>query len=167
MNIENQKKFFTIILMVILFSVTLDIYQDWGEGYSIAHISTEILSILTVIIGLAFLWTNHKVLNSELISTKENLKLSEEEAGKWKKENETLIKGLSSAIEKQLLEWQLTPSEKEIAFMLLKGLSLKEIADVRSVSERTVRQQSISIYQKANLAGRAELSAFFLEDLLK
>jgi hypothetical protein len=29
-----------------------------------------------------------------------------------------------------------------------------------------VRQQAIAVYRKSGLAGRAELSAFFLEDLL-
>jgi DNA-binding NarL/FixJ family response regulator len=47
----------------------------------------------------------------------------------------------------------------------LKGLSHKEIAEVRRTSERTVRQQAREVYGKAQLAGRAELSAFFLEDL--
>lgn len=37
---------------------------------------------------------------------------------------------------------------------------------MRRTSERTVRQQALSVYRKAKLAGRAELSAFFLEDLL-
>ncbi len=33
-------------------------------------------------------------------------------------------------------------------------------------SERTVRQHAIAVYSKSGLAGRAELAAFFLEDLL-
>ena len=37
---------------------------------------------------------------------------------------------------------------------------------MRETSERTVRQQSLAVYRKAGLTGRAELSAFFLEDLL-
>ncbi len=37
---------------------------------------------------------------------------------------------------------------------------------MRESSERTVRQQARAIYGKANLSGRAALSAFFLEDLL-
>jgi DNA-binding NarL/FixJ family response regulator len=53
-----------------------------------------------------------------------------------------------------------------VALLLLKGLSTKEIAAVRAVSERTVREQSGAVYTKANLTGRAALSAFFLEDLL-
>jgi DNA-binding NarL/FixJ family response regulator len=50
--------------------------------------------------------------------------------------------------------------------LLLKGLSHKEIANLRSTSEATIRQQAASIYQKSSLSGRAALSAFFLEDLL-
>ena len=33
-------------------------------------------------------------------------------------------------------------------------------------SDRTVRQQAVEVYRKSGLSGRAELSAFFLEDLL-
>jgi DNA-binding NarL/FixJ family response regulator len=61
----------------------------------------------------------------------------------------------------------LTEAEREVALLLLKGLSNKEIAAVRAASERTVsREQAQSIYSKAGLTGRATLSAFFLEDLL-
>jgi DNA-binding NarL/FixJ family response regulator len=48
---------------------------------------------------------------------------------------------------------------------LLKGLSHKEVAIIRDVSDATIRQQARSIYQKAGVAGRHELAAFFLEDL--
>jgi len=52
-----------------------------------------------------------------------------------------------------------------VTLLLLKGLSHKEVATARAVSERTVREQSRSIYNKSGLTGRAALSAFFLEDL--
>ena len=50
--------------------------------------------------------------------------------------------------------------------MLLKGLEHKQIAAIQGKSERTVRQHAIAVYKKSGLGGRAELSAFFLEDLL-
>jgi DNA-binding NarL/FixJ family response regulator len=53
-----------------------------------------------------------------------------------------------------------------VALLLLKGLSLKEVAAVRATAERTIRAQARSVYSKAGLTGRAALSAFFLEDLL-
>jgi DNA-binding CsgD family transcriptional regulator len=66
----------------------------------------------------------------------------------------------------QFSRWHLTEAEREVALLLLKGLSLKEIATVRATTERTVRAQARSLYSKAGLTGRAALSAFFLEDLL-
>jgi DNA-binding NarL/FixJ family response regulator len=53
-----------------------------------------------------------------------------------------------------------------VGFLLLKGFSLKEIADFRDTKVKTVQQQSQSIYQKTGLVSRSELAAFFLEDLL-
>ena len=44
--------------------------------------------------------------------------------------------------------------------LLLKGLSLKEVAQVRSTSERTIRAQARALYGKAGVTGRAALSAF-------
>jgi DNA-binding NarL/FixJ family response regulator len=50
--------------------------------------------------------------------------------------------------------------------LLLKGLSHKEVAKVRSVSEATARQQARAVYKKGGLSGRHDLAAFFLEDLM-
>jgi DNA-binding CsgD family transcriptional regulator len=87
-------------------------------------------------------------------------------AESWRRETEVLAAGLGRAIDAQFQAWRLTDAEREVALLLLKGLSLREIAGLRETSERTVRQQSLAVYRKAGLAGRADLSAFFLEDLL-
>jgi DNA-binding NarL/FixJ family response regulator len=50
--------------------------------------------------------------------------------------------------------------------MLLKGYGHKEIAGLTGRSERTVRQHAGAAYEKAGLAGRAELAAYFLNDLM-
>ena len=84
----------------------------------------------------------------------------------WRDETRALLKGLGEAIDRQFLTWKLTEAEREVGLLILKGLSLREIAAVRVTSERTIRAQARSIYAKAGLSGRAALSAFFLEDLL-
>ena len=63
--------------------------------------------------------------------------------------------------------WSLTTAEREVALLMLKGLRHKDIASLRGTSERTVRQQALTIYKKAHLDGRTDLAAFFLEDLLQ
>lgn len=76
------------------------------------------------------------------------------------------MEGLSRAIEMQLLAWGLNDAERTTALYLLKGVSHKDIATATNRSESTIRQHAVEIYRKSGLAGRAELSAFFLEDLL-
>jgi DNA-binding CsgD family transcriptional regulator len=95
-----------------------------------------------------------------------DLEVARAEGAQWRTDMREVLKGLGSAIDAQFERWQLTPAEREVAMLMLKGLSHKEIAAVREASERTVRQQARAIYGKANLSGRAALSAFFLEDLL-
>jgi DNA-binding CsgD family transcriptional regulator len=88
------------------------------------------------------------------------------ESTQWKENSKKYIEGLSHSIDEQLDHWGLTKSEKEIAFLLIKGFSLKEIAEFRQTTEKTTRGQATSIYAKSGLTGRSQLSAFFLEDLL-
>ncbi len=73
---------------------------------------------------------------------------------------------LSQVIQKDFEEWKLTESEKEVAILLIKGLSMNEIGDLRGVKEKTVRQQATSIYTKSKCPNRHELAAKFIEDLL-
>jgi DNA-binding CsgD family transcriptional regulator len=74
--------------------------------------------------------------------------------------------GLAQIVDRTFAAWGLSPVEAQVGFLLLKGFSTKEIAGIRGTSERTVRDQAQAVYRKAGLAGRAELAAWFLEDLL-
>jgi len=73
---------------------------------------------------------------------------------------------LLAVMEAQFKEWGLSPSEWEVALLLIKGLSVQEIADIRQSQPGTVKSQSNAVYRKADLAGRSELVAYFVEDLL-
>lgn len=66
----------------------------------------------------------------------------------------------------QFAKWGLSPSESEVALLLIKGLSMREISQARQVKEKTVRQQATSVYAKSGYAGRHELVAHFIEDLM-
>ena len=69
-------------------------------------------------------------------------------------------------MQKQFEIWLLTKSEQEVVIGLLKGLSFREIAELRGTREKTVRQQAMSVYKKAGVSGRNELAAWFFEDML-
>ncbi|MFN5998483.1 MAG: LuxR family transcriptional regulator [Paracoccaceae bacterium] len=73
---------------------------------------------------------------------------------------------LSDVIEGQFLAWALTPAERDVGLLALKGLDVAEIAELRGAAQGTVRAQLTRIYSKAGVSGRAQFAAFFVEDLL-
>ena len=73
---------------------------------------------------------------------------------------------LSDVIAAQFVEWRLTPAERDVGMLALKGLDVAEIAAARGAAQGTVRAQLTSIYAKAGVSGRAQFAAFFVEDLL-
>jgi DNA-binding CsgD family transcriptional regulator len=66
-------------------------------------------------------------------------------------------------VEACFLRWRLTRAEQEVAWLLLKGVSLQDIGAARNTSPRTARDQASAVYRKAGVAGRAELSALLLD----
>ena len=73
---------------------------------------------------------------------------------------------LSDVIEGQFTAWTLTPAERDVGLLALKGLDVAEIAELRGAAQGTVRAQLTRIYSKAGVSGRAQFAAFFVEDLL-
>jgi DNA-binding CsgD family transcriptional regulator len=73
---------------------------------------------------------------------------------------------LAEVIEAQFQSWSLTPAERDVAFLALKGLDVSDIAELRGAAQGTVRAQLTRIYSKADVSGRAQFAAFFVEDLL-
>lgn len=104
--------------------------------------------------------------HEEQLSLLKDLEVARSEGAQWRTDMREVLKGLALAIDGQFERWQLTAAERDVALLMLKGLSHREIAIARDTSERTIGQQAHAIYAKANLSGHAALSAFFLEDLL-
>ncbi len=88
-----------------------------------------------------------------------------DEGRAWRRQSQRFVQGLSRAIEAQFDVWGLSAAEADVAGLMLKGASLREIAGLRRTSEATIRQQAQNVYRKSGLATRSELAAFFLEDL--
>ncbi len=88
-----------------------------------------------------------------------------DEGRAWRLQSRRFLAGLSRAIESQFAEWNLTAAEADVAGLMLKGASLREIAGLRRTSEATIRQQAQNVYRKSGLSTRSELAAYFLEDL--
>jgi DNA-binding CsgD family transcriptional regulator len=161
-------------VLVAFFLVTglagVDVVSDLGQGTTLEHVLAEVGVIVVGLAGSAFVARQLLVRLRRARVTEAalqgRLKATEAEAARWRAEAANILAGLGTAIDQQFERWSLSPAEKEVALLLLKGLSHKELAGVRSVTEATARQQARAVYKKAGLSGRNDLAAFFLEDLL-
>lgn len=163
---RSSRRALTAILTALFVFGAVDVVSDLGDGATWRHVTVECLGLLATVLVLGWIWKQNLGLKSETLLLGARLSEANSELNSWKAKSNTLVEGLGAAIDQQLLGWNLSGAEREVAFLLLKGLSFKEIGQVRGTSERTIRQQAQDIYRKSGLTGRAELSAFFLEDLL-
>lgn len=162
-----------VVLGVIALLLAGDLLSDFMAGTDPGHLLFEGLAMLVTLGGMLHLviaWREQRVALAREVQGRRRAEAVagswRAEAARWRAEAEASLSGLGQAIDVQFERWGLTPAEREVALLLLKGLAMKEVADVRGTSERTTRDQAREVYRKAGLSGRAELSAFFLEDLL-
>tara|TARA_R110002124_G_scaffold283325_1_gene459214 strand:+ start:102 stop:617 length:516 start_codon:yes stop_codon:yes gene_type:complete len=148
-----------LLFAIIVLLIGWDVVADYRERVNFGHMAIEVFVMSVAASGTVLLWI-------QLGRAQTDLARALVENEQWCRENRQLLQGLGAAINKQFSTWRLTKAEAEIGLLILKGLSHKEIAEVRQTSERTIREQARALYKKSGLAGRAELSAFFLEDLL-
>jgi DNA-binding CsgD family transcriptional regulator len=167
--IDSRTRVFAIVAVIA--GIALLLTLEWIEEPHLTPLDLllEVVDILPVVltsVGVVLLFQVTARQREEHVRVIRDLELARAQGQRWRAEARSFLNGLGEAIEAQFSRWNLTEAEREVALLLLKGLSQKEIAQVRAVSERTVREQARSVYSKAGLTGRAALSAFFLEDLL-
>ena len=162
------KEFIAVLVLAVVVIGNLgDVFYDYREGASITHVLMElsiaIISFALIAALTAGIWRQ----------SRSNTRLKAELASISGTHDQTLPPALANArhelalvLKEQFETWSLTQTEREVAMLMLKGLSFKEIASVRSTMEKTVRQQASAIYKKSNVSGRHSFSAWFIEDLL-
>lgn len=155
------------ILGLVTVLVGLDVASDARAGGSPGHIALEVAIMAVALGGAVALWAQLALARRRARTLQRDLVRAEADLSRFRAESQEHLRGLAAAIDHQFDRWGLSSAEREVALLLLKGLAHKDVADLRRTSERTVRQQALAVYRKAGLAGRAELSAFFLEDLLQ
>ena len=137
--------FFLLDVVADIFQI--DISTSWIDHSMIELITAFSLAPALIIIGLQIirlLRAHREAQNSVKVASGE----------------------LLAVIDDKFNKWRLSPSECEIALLLIKGFTAQEIADLRNTRSGTVKSQSSTIYQKAGVRGRNELVAYFVEDLL-
>ncbi len=165
-NLQIKDLFLILMLLIVIVINTTDFLKDIHQGDEWLHIGLEILTVFLSVWGIIMLIRAINSRSNEIAALNQKVEKTESDLELSHSKLKEIGREYSKYLHKQFDAWELTPSEKEVALVLLKGLSFKEIAEVRNTKEKTVRQQASTIYRKSNVSGRHEFSAWFFEDML-
>lgn len=166
LTIQPKEHYLMLIFFLLIMASGIDLMMDFSAGTDFNHVAQESVIFVLSFIALSWLAFDIRQQSVEISRLREALAAARKPEHKPAKYVLDAKTNLSQVISHQFDDWQLTTSEKDVGWLLLKGLSLKEIAAIRKTLEKTVRQQASSIYKKAALSGRHAFSAWFIEDAL-
>jgi len=155
-----------VAVLSIIVGGTADLVMDKPETWLSFHVVFEVTMLAGALLMATTLWLGWWRSERAAAALRSRLEEHEEERDRWRATSREALEGLGRAIDAQFARWGLTPAEREVALLLLKGYGHKQIAARTGRSERTARQHAGVVYEKAGLGGRAELAAFFLQDLM-
>jgi DNA-binding CsgD family transcriptional regulator len=165
-TIQPKEYYLMLIFFLLIMASGIDLMMDFSAGTNLNHVLQESVIFALSFIALGWLVVDIRRQTVEINTLREELVTARKPVHKPEKYVLDAKTNLSQVISQQFDDWQLTTSEKDVGWLLLKGLSLKEIAAIRKTLEKTVRQQASSIYKKAEISGRHAFSAWFIEDAL-
>jgi DNA-binding CsgD family transcriptional regulator len=166
----SRAQYLAILFFLILLTAytTYEVYDellDLEQGESPLTVWLEILIVSS---SLGFIFYITRLLYTNMMHQKQMEQTLQQVRQQLHSSNQHLQQGKNAfreTIEWQLDEWQLTQAQKEIAVLLLKGLTPQEIAEARHVQVKTVRNHLSAIYEKSSLPGRHVFCAWFFEGL--
>lgn len=158
-----------VALALIAGLAVADLAADLTDGVTLEHIAFEgaIVAVAAVAFArvVARLRADRRRLAEELDQARADVDALQSRAARWREESAAAARSFSDAVDLEFERWGLTVAEREVALLLLKGVSLKDIAAARDTAERTTRQQAAAVYAKAGVTGRTELASYFLDAL--
>ncbi|MDG1375526.1 MAG: hypothetical protein P8P56_00545 [Yoonia sp.] len=127
-----------------------DVIMEIGEFTS--HTWLELIGVVALTLGATFTIGQYRQLLHR------NTKI-ERELG-------AVTGAFQEMIESHFQAWSLTSAERDVALLSIKGVSIADIAAMRTTRVGTIKAQSAAIYRKAGVSSRAELISILIEDLI-
>ncbi len=132
-----------------------DVLIDVADGGHLddVHIFAEAAASLILGIGILYMLQHLRRLYARMRGMSAGLEIARGE--------------LAAVIDGFFDSWKLTPSERDVALLIVKGLDNDSIARLRGTASGTVRAQASSVYRKAGVDGRVALLSLFMDELLE
>ncbi|MEM7462228.1 MAG: LuxR C-terminal-related transcriptional regulator [Pseudomonadota bacterium] len=162
-----RRTVFAVFVLFVLGTSATEIFSELEDGETLGSMADDLFRFTFSAIVLAGFVFEFLAQQRALGELRGQLKKARGRLAQLDPQSKKLASQYRAVMQKQFDAWQLTASEQDVVIMLLKGLSFREIAELRETREKTVRQQASSVYRKAGVASRNELAAWFFEDMLE
>lgn len=162
-----RRTVFTVFVVIVFGTSAAEIISEFADGETIGSMVDDVSRFAFSAVVLVIFVFEHFAHQRALRDLRGQLSAARGQLARLDPQTQKLASQYRAVMQKQFDAWRLTASEQDVVIMLLKGLSFREIADLRETREKTVRQQASSVYGKAGVASRNELAAWFFEDMLE
>lgn len=157
---NGRKRRATLLAVLIVANVmctaffAMDVITDFESfgSQEALHLVVEAIAAFVLILGTSFMLVELRRLLMRNASMEIGLRAARGE--------------MQAVIDRFFFEWKLSAAERDVAFLVLKGLDNETIATIRGTAPGTVRAQCAGIYAKAGVDGRSQLMSVFMEELL-
>lgn len=156
---KDRRRAVTLAVIIVLQALCAafffsDVVSDFKKDAYLneIHFYMETAATLVLITGVIFLMIELRGVMSRMEMLDRGLRAARGE--------------MAQIIDTFFDEWKLTPSERDVGMLILKGFDNDTIAEFRRTAVGTIRAQSARVYAKAGVDGRAQLFSILLEELL-
>lgn len=165
-QIPYKETLFAVFVLLVFGTSAHEIYSEFRAGENLRAMTDDLARFSVSAIVLALFLYGHWKQRLALSDLRGQLNKARGQLAQIDAKSQNLANQYRGVMQKQFDAWKLTASEQDVVIGMLKGLSFREIAELRETREKTVRQQASSVYKKAGVASRNELAAWFFEDML-
>ena len=165
-QIPYRRTVFAVFVLFVFGTSAAEIISEFADGESLGSMGDDLSRFALSAVVLVLFIYEHFSQRQALGELRGQLDKARGRLAQFDARSQQLGSQYRAVMQKQFDAWNLTTSEQDVAIGLLKGLSFREIAELRETREKTVRQQASSVYRKAGVASRNELAAWFFEDML-
>jgi len=162
-----HKLLILVFVFIVLVDNTGEILAEIAGGQTMSEMVDDIVLFLVGLIVAVMIVVEYQKQQKALAQLRTDLEKSRGKLVQLDADSFNITNQYRQVMQKQFDVWKLTNSEQDVVLALLKGLSFREVAEIRQTREKTVRQQAANVYRKAGVAGRHELAGWFFEDLLQ
>lgn len=140
------------------FDVVADLVEHGlgGMGYTaeeLVHLVFEMLAVA----GLGY----------ATVTFRAYLRLLQAEAERSKETIHMLRGNFDEVLHQKFEQWGLTAAERDVTLLIIRGLSVAEIAAARNTAQGTIKAQTTSIFRKIGVGSKTELMSTIIDEFLE